>query len=133
MSEENDAGDGGEFGDFAEVVEEPERKKSGVQTDAEKTQELIRVRMPRGKELVGVIAQRYGGNRMEVVCSDGKARNCRVPGKYKRALWLRPKDVVLIVPWVDDDSKGDIIFKYRGAQINQLRKRGFLDKIGTEF
>jgi len=117
----------GEFGDFEEVKEEGQEEQQ-----VSEEQKEGRVRLPKGRELIGVIVQRYGGNRMEVQASDGKTRNCRVPGRYKRRLWLRPKDIILIVPWEDDDSKGDIIFKYKGSGLNQLRKRGLLNFVDTE-
>jgi translation initiation factor 1A len=116
-----------DFGDFDEIKEEGEQKPES------ESEETGRVRMPRGKEVIGVIVNRLGGNRMEVLGTDGKKRNCRVPGRYKRRLWLRAKDIILIVPWIDDDTKGDIIFKYSSSGINQLRKRGILDKLKEEF
>lgn len=116
-----------EYGEFEEVTQEGQAVESaGGEAPA-------RVRVPRQGEVIGVIVQRLGGNRMEVTSTDGKTRNCRVPGRYKRALWLRPKDVVLITPWKDDDSKGDVIFKYNSSAINQLRKKGILNSIKEEF
>lgn len=117
----------GEFGDFEEVSESLPSKGN----DNADGQFVARVRMPRGKEAIGIISQRFGGNKMEVLCSDGKIRNCRVPGKYKRNLWLRPRDVVLIVPWEFDSDKGDVIFKYTSSAINQLRKKGLLNFAGA--
>jgi len=117
----------GEFGDFEEIKEE-EKKKEPIQIQAP-----VRVRMPRGKELIGIILQRFGGNRMEVKSTDGKVRNCRVPGRYKRRLWLRPGNYIIIVPWEDDDSKGDVIFKYHFSAVNQLKKRGIIDSLKEEF
>ena len=93
----------------------------------------VRVRTPRKGEVIGVVVQRFGGNRMEVQATDGKNRNCIVPGRFKKFLWLRPRDVVLITPWVDDDEKGDIIFKYSSSAVNQLRKKGILDSIKDSF
>jgi len=70
---------------------------------------------------------------MEVLATDGKTRNCRVPGKYKRQLWLRPKDIVLIKLWEFDKDKGDIIYKYKPNEVTQLKKKGFLDSLTMEF
>ena len=70
---------------------------------------------------------------MEVKCTDGKTRNCRVPGRFSRSMWLRPKDIVLIKPWEFDDCKADVIFKYDGNAANQLRKRGLLANLKDEF
>ncbi|MCX8159095.1 MAG: translation initiation factor eIF-1A [Candidatus Pacearchaeota archaeon] len=116
-----------DFGDFEEIKVENEEEEE------ESEEETIRVRTPKKGEIIGIITQRFGGARMEVFCTDGKKRNCRVPGRFKRSLWLRPKDVVLIVPWPDNDEKGDIIFKYNPSAISKLRKMGMLEGIKEEF
>ena len=128
MSEEAASDD--DFGDFQEVVEEekpkmpvagkemkrPVKKKQFGHHRGERPtgdpDGPVRVKRPRDGEFVGVIVQRYGGNRMEVQCNDGKVRNGRVPGRYRRKLWLRPGDFVIVVPWEDNDEKADVIFKY---------------------
>ncbi|MFA5797636.1 MAG: translation initiation factor eIF-1A [Candidatus Woesearchaeota archaeon] len=93
-------------------------------------EEFTRVRTPRGKELLGILEQRLGGSRAKVRCLDGKTRNCRIPGRLKRKLWVRENDVVLIEPWeFDGDEKGDIIFKYRPIQVQWLQRNGMLDKL----
>ena len=118
-----------EFGDFEEILDESAEEES-----EEAPQEgFVRARTPRNKEVIGVIVQRYGGNRMEVRTTDGKTRNCRVPGKYKRQLWLRPKDIILIKPWEFDDLKGDIIYKYRPNEIVQLKKKNLLNNLESGF
>jgi translation initiation factor 1A len=96
-------------------------------------QKVTRVKLPRGKEVLGIIEQRLGGNKMMVDCLDGKSRNCRVPGRLKRKLWLRPNDIVIIEPWELDNNKGDVLFKYRPNQVAWLRKNGYLQKEKTEF
>lgn len=96
-------------------------------------QVVVRVRLPRGEETIGIIEQRLGGNKMLVTCLDGKTRNCRVPGRLKRELWLRPGDIVIIEPWELDKDKGDVIFKYRPNQIEWLKSKGYLKKDTLEF
>lgn len=96
-------------------------------------QQITRVRLPRGREVLGVVEQRYGGAKMLVICSDGKSRNCRVPGRLKRALWVREGDIVLIEPWEFDNEKGDVIFKYNPSAIQWLKNRGYLKDIVSEF
>ena len=84
---------------------------------------IVRAPLPRNEnQLIGILEQRLGGNKMMIVCSDGKSRNCRVPGRLKKNLWLRPKDVVMIELWEFDKNKADIILKYRSAQIIWLKK-----------
>lgn len=94
---------------------------------------IQRAKLPKGREVMGTIEERYGGNKMKVNCMDGKARNCRVPGRLKRRLWLRPDDIVIIEPWELDDTRGDIIFKYKPNQIAWLRKNNYLKTETTEF
>jgi translation initiation factor 1A len=117
------------FGDFQEVKnDQPQNQNQNQEQNAP-----TRLRMPRHPELLGVVVQRLGGNRMEIKTTDGKTRNCRVPGRFKRKFWLRPGDFVMITPWPTDDSKGDIIFQYRKGQAYQLRKRGLVNSLTTEF
>lgn len=96
----------------------------------EEEEEFVRVRIPKGREVLGILEQRLGGSRCRVRCLDGKTRNCRIPGRLKRKLWVRENDILLIEPWeFDADEKGDIIFKYRPTQVNWLKNNGFLDKL----
>ncbi|HEA46259.1 MAG TPA: translation initiation factor IF-1A [Candidatus Pacearchaeota archaeon] len=95
---------------------------------------VTRVKLPRGREVLGIIDQRLGGNKMMVNCLDGKARNCRVPGRLRRRLWLRPGDTVIIEPWeLDSEKKGDVLFKYRPNQVEWLKKKGYLKTETEEF
>ena len=96
-------------------------------------EKVTRVKLPREGEVIGIIEQRLGGNKMMVNCLDGKTRNCRVPGRLRRALWLRPGDVVIIELWEFDKEKGDVIFKYRPNQIEWLKAKGYLKKESLEF
>jgi len=116
-----------------EFEDETEETTSEKETQELQSEQKIRVKLPRGKEAIGIIEQRHGGNKMMVNCLDGKQRNCRVPGRLRRKLWLRPNDVVIIEPWELDDTKGDVLFKYRPNQIDWLRSHGHLEKEQSEF
>ena len=87
---------------------------------------IVRAPLPKKGEVIGIVEQRLGGNKMMVNCLDGKQRNCRVPGRLRRRLWLRPDDVVMVQPWELDDTKADILLKYRTNQIEWLKKNGHL-------
>ena len=97
--------------------------------------QLIRVRIPQGKEILGIVQQRLGGSRMRVTCLDGKERICRIPGRLRRELWVRENDVVIVMPWdLGGDEKGDVVYKYRGkAEVDFLRKKGYLKNIEVGF
>ena len=53
-----------------------------------------------------------------------------MPGRIRRRLWIRTGDIVLVEKWeLQGDKKGDIIYKYRPAQVAWLRKHGYLEGI----
>ena len=111
-------------------LDEDQNKKQGQDDQQD---EFVRVRMPRGKQSLGIVEQRLGGSRMRVRCFDGKTRICRIPGRLKRRLWIREGDVLLIEPWeISGDERGDVIFKYRPNQVKVLEKKGLLDEIKNE-
>ncbi|MBT3985484.1 translation initiation factor eIF-1A [archaeon] len=94
---------------------------------------LMRVRLPRGNESLGVVEARLGQGRLRVSCYDGKARVCRIPGRLKRRLWVREGDFILVQPWqFGGDEKGDVIYKYRPAQVQWLKKRGHIKEITVD-
>jgi len=89
-----------------------------------------RVRLPRGNEVIGVLDSRLGASRCDVKCLDGNKRNCRIPGRLKRKLWVRPGDLVIVEPWeFGGDTKGDIVYKYKPVQVTWLKNKGHLDKL----
>src|SRR3989344_3674588 len=106
-------------------------KKKELQKQQEEIQnEISRVKLPRGRQALGVVNQRLGASRMLVRCLDEKTRICRIPGRLKRKLWVRERDLVLVEPWeMGGDDKGDIIFKYRPSQVEWLKKKGYLKKL----
>ncbi|PIU63431.1 translation initiation factor eIF-1A [archaeon CG_4_10_14_0_2_um_filter_Archaea_38_6] len=101
---------------------EPEDEKPKLQEG----EEVIRVRMPKGKEVLGIVEQLLGLRKMYVRCLDGKTRLCRVPGRLRRSMWVRQGDVVIIEPWEYEEDRGDIIFDYRKSQVDWLRRKGML-------
>ena len=107
------------------------RKNKGFQPGLQT--EIVRIKLPRGREVLGIIEQRVGAARVQIKCIDGKTRNCRVPGRLKRKLWLREGDIVIIEPWEFDDEKGDVLFKYNPSQIEWLKRKGYLKQIENEF
>jgi translation initiation factor 1A len=96
----------------------------------ESQEEITRVRLPRDREVFGVVQQRLGGSRMKILCLDGKVRVCRIPGRLKRSLWVRENDIVVVEPWeLSGDEKGDVVYKYSRNQADFLRKKGHLKKL----
>ena len=113
----------------------PQPKERNMPEPAPEEQQLLRVRLPIGREVLGVVQQRLGGSRMRVLCLDGKERICRIPGRLRRELWVRDNDVVIIEPWeLGGDEKGDVVYKYRSkAEVEFLRKKGYLKNLQEDF
>ena len=97
--------------------------------------QVIRVRLPQRQEVLGIVQQRLGGSRMRVLCLDGKERICRIPGRLRRSLWVREKDVVIVEPWeLGGHEKGDVVHKYHGkAEVAFLKRKGYLKNLEEEF
>ncbi|NYT01034.1 MAG: translation initiation factor eIF-1A [Methanocellales archaeon] len=89
-------------------------------------EEIIRVRIPRGREILGIVDNMLGANRLSVRCLDGKTRMGRIPGKMKKRIWIRRGDIVIIVPWDFQDDKADVIWRYTSPQADWLERRGYL-------
>ncbi len=91
----------------------------------EQPTEQIRVRMPRGREQIGVINEMLGASRFNITGSDGKTRICRIPGKFRKSVKISPGDLVIIEPWeIEPDAKADIIWIYTRTQAGWIKKRG---------
>ncbi|NQU79683.1 translation initiation factor eIF-1A [Candidatus Woesearchaeota archaeon] len=107
--------------------------KKPANTPEEEQAFLLRTPVPKEPQTFGIVEQRVGGSRMIVRCMDGKTRNCRIPGRLKKRLWVREGDLVIIEPWeFTGDVKGDVMLKYRKNQVEYLRRKGLL-KMLDEF
>lgn len=90
-------------------------------------EEITRVRLPRGNEVLGEIEEMLGASRFRVNCNDGHTRMCRIPGKFRKRINIRIGYVVIIKPWsIESDEKGDVIWVYNRTQANWIRSRGYL-------
>ena len=102
----------------------------GFQREDAQSDEVIRVKLPRGRQVLGILEQRLGASRMRVRCLDGKTRICRIPGRLKRKLWVREEDILIVEPWeFSGEGKGDILYKYTPTQMVFLKNKGYLKKL----
>jgi translation initiation factor 1A len=111
--------------EFAEEFEEEFSQENKTESPSG-SEGIMRVRTPRGRELLGVVEQLLGLRKMYVRCIDGQTRLCRVPGSLRRSMWVKSGDAVIIEPWEYDPEKGDIVFTYRRGLVEWLRKKGLL-------
>jgi translation initiation factor 1A len=108
------------------------QKKEMMEREEALAEEIRRVKLPRGRQCFGVVDQLLGGTRMRVKCYDGKLRICRIPGRFKRMLWVRAGDTVLVEPWeLSGDERGDVLHKYSKAQIQYMKNRGMLKDLAS--
>jgi len=106
------------------------KKKEELARQEELQEQISRIRLPRGKQVFGIVERRLGGSRMNIKCFDGKTRVCRIPGRLKRRLWVRESDLIIAEPWeFSGDDKGDVIYKYTKSQIDFLRRKGYLKQM----
>ena len=90
-------------------------------------EQFERVRLPRGNEMFGVVESMLGANKLRVRCADDKIRICRIPGRFRKRMWMRERDLIIITPWeIQGDDHGDAIWKYSAAQVEWLKRKGFL-------
>ncbi|WP_300607938.1 translation initiation factor eIF-1A [Methanohalophilus sp.] len=101
------------------------KKKNAQQDNPEQQTTKVRTPNKRKNEIIATVTALYGGKRVNLRCMDGVTRMGRIPGS-KRRMRIREGDVVLIVPWEIQDSKADIIWKYRPPEVTWLQKKGFL-------
>ena len=104
--------------------------------EIEKTQEEIeisRIKVPRQPEVLCVVEQMVGGDRVRANCDDGNKRICRIPGKLRKRVWIKNGDLILVEPWkVQSHIRGDIAFRYTPTQANWLRRKGYVKTISVE-
>ena len=82
---------------------------------------IRRARLPKKGEQFAVVSEMSGGSRMIAVCEDNNKRMIRIGGKFKRRMWCRERDLILIKPWtIQSDEKADLVYRYLPAERNWL-------------
>jgi len=95
--------------------------------------EIRKIVLPKEGEVLGVIEQMVGGDRVKVRCDDGNTRICRIPGRLRKRVWLSEGELILVAPWkVQGSERGDVVFKYTATQANWLKRKGYVKTISIE-
>ncbi len=99
--------------------------------EASETATSFRVKMPDAKigEMFAIADQILGGRRLNVICSDGKTRLGRIPGKMRRREWVRENDLIVILPWDFQDSRCDVRHRYTKTQALYLSRKNLIPEI----
>ena len=86
------------------------------------------VPLPEGKtQVICVVSQLIGANYVRALCADDQVRVLRIPGKFRKKVWIAPLDVVLAELWAEVSDRGDVVYKYSKDERKKLIEYGYLD------
>ena len=78
-----------------------------------------KTRLPSKDEQFAVVVEMSGGSRMRAMCQDGKTRMIRIGGRFKKRMWVRENDLIIINPWpVQENEKADLVYRYLPTERN---------------
>ena len=91
---------------------------------------FVRVRTPQDGEFLGQVIKILGAGNIQVKCTDGLIRVIRIPGKYRKRMWVRPRDIVAIYPdyGLREDERGELRAKYNINQVRWLIKNNYIEE-----
>ena len=92
---------------------------------------ITRVITPNKKkgEIYGIVEKLSGASRLTVMCEDGLSRNCRIPGKMKKRMWIREGDLVIVKPWEFQKDRADVVYRYTQTQAGYLSRNRILPEV----
>jgi len=96
-------------------------KRRGKKTSDEVQRELVL--KEDGQEYAQVVRM-LGNGRLEAACFDGKKRLCHIRGKMIKKVWVVQGDIILLGLRDFQDSKADVILKYRADEARKLKQIG---------
>jgi len=89
----------------------------------------MRLPNPENLEQFALVTQLMGSNQVKAICEDGTERQFRIPGKLLKKVWIRENDVIIIQLWDFQPTKGNVVWRYLGNQVEWLRRNGKLAKL----
>jgi len=88
---------------------------------------IRKARLPTKNELFAVVREMSGGSRMVAMCEDGKMRMIRIGGRFKKRMWCRENDLILVRPWVvQSDAKADLVYRYLPTERKWILSRDII-------
>ena len=80
-----------------------------------------------GQVICGVI-RLVGGDHLVAKCLDGEERMIRIPGRFRRRMWMREGDIILVAIWDFNPRRGDVIYRYDRGEVQKLLDKGVLPR-----
>ena len=98
---------------------------------AKQQQMIAKIRYPKREELemFAVATQLMGTNQVKAMCEDGIERQCRIPGKMRKKVWIRAGDLLIIKLWSFQPKKANIVWRFLGTQMEHIKRKGLLTKL----
>ena len=88
---------------------------------------IRKARLPTRNEQFAVVVEMSGGSRMTALCEDGQVRMIRIGGRFKKRMWCRQNDLILIKPWVvQSDKKADLVYRYLPTERKWILSRDII-------
>jgi translation initiation factor 1A len=88
---------------------------------------IKKVKLPYKDEQFAVVIEMSGGSRLKAMCEDGKTRMVRIGGRFKKRMWVRVNDLILIKPWpIQADIKADLVYRYLPTQRNWILNKDII-------
>ena len=86
-----------------------------------------KTKLPSKDEQCAVVIEMSGGSRLKAMCEDGNTRMVRIGGRFKKRMWVRENDLILIKPWpIQGNEKADLVHRYLPTERNWVVKRDIL-------
>ena len=86
-----------------------------------------KVKLPTKDEQFAVVREMSGGSRLLAMCEDNQMRMVRIGGKFKKRMWVRVDDLILIKPWTgQSDSRADLVYRYLPNERNWILRRDII-------
>ena len=79
-----------------------------------------------------IVIQRLGGNRLlvkSIVNKNIKEVQAVIPGSFRKKVWMKDGDLILIQSRSFNDSQYDVIHKYSESEEKELKKTGALEQL----
>ena len=74
----------------------------------------------------GKVTKMLGNCRLNAKCTDFVLRNCMIRGKFRKRVWIKPDDIILVEKDPFQKDKGMIVLKYFPEECKRLEKMGEL-------
>jgi len=85
------------------------------------------VPLPDENTVVCIVEKILGGDHFLARCVDGARRVTRIPGRYRKRMWIKEGDIVLVAPWeMRRESRGDLIYRYTLDEARKLVEKGVI-------